>query len=724
MGAERLETTASSRGKVKILRAMNEKTKTDLSDHHPCEWEISGLKGLTYNVQFLPRLFAKATGKTDKKEIEASAKLIANWMVKDKYDVLCLQELFDPVATESMETELERLGYNKTNSVGGGAILGSSTSGGVRTFVRHDLKMEDKNGHIYQHKVDKIGRGDASTDKGIKYVKITKNGVHHHVFNTHAQASYNDPSHQHYVEVALAQQIELAQYIVDLKKNGDIKEGDNIVVCGDFNIPKNATGKDLDAVSKRGQLLFNRSQILLGPKYHIIEPSKPDAGEPSASFDPETNTYLAEAKETMRANLDLVFSVDAAQQDDNSALHPLIRDMQIELSLFVQNHVLGWGFCWLSEEERQLISTTSTAIDNFIEQYRKPFVPLIPTAYEPLLTFSQSLSEEEQINIESKLTLAILAHEIPVLCTKSPSDDDSTTNDAHSTPISRIQRCLNPDMLNKLHATDKKVMREAMKSLRNEETRDKMGSIETHVVKLLESIKNEPQINIESTVTIAMLERKFPNLCASSPIIRSLNPDSLNKLHPQDKTVMREAMACLRNELLNNSCLEFTDIEKYLDKMAYKIAVEHALHAFACQTEKLKGRMSHHNENAFHAASALCASLKNAVYDHFQINGTDSTAFENSCETAINKHMPELEGHCGIWWRETIASFLIAVGKALGFPSWEEKGKSILQSESLKTIGLFKQSASFMSPESRDREDMHTNTEGGPIGPSRPRQGY
>ena len=31
----------------------------DLSDHHPCEWEVDGLTGVTYNIQFLPRQICK-----------------------------------------------------------------------------------------------------------------------------------------------------------------------------------------------------------------------------------------------------------------------------------------------------------------------------------------------------------------------------------------------------------------------------------------------------------------------------------------------------------------------------------------------------------------------------------------------------------------------------------------------------------------------------------------
>lgn len=441
----------------------------DLSDHHPCEWKSDGLNGLTYNVQFLPKLIADTIGKNTSEHIHHSAHLIADWLTRPEaqYDVICLQELFDSSATKIIEAELAKKGYQATERLGG-AILGAPTSGGVRIFARKGIIIEDKGGHIYHHKVDYLRRGDAFVDKGLKHATINKNGQRYHVFNTHLQASYNDPSHQNYVEVALAQLLELKKYIAHQKATGMILDTDKIVLCGDFNIPLNATGNNLDEVSKRGDALFKRAEILLGSEFHRIQATS-TTEEPGCSFDPKTNTYLAAINETMSANLDLVFSVDTQKQPSaHPSLDKLVHHVQTELSLCVQNRVSGFRN-QLSEENQRLIYSTSMALDDFITRKNEH------DACNRLLKFSKLLPEHEQIKIEIALTGAILERDI-----QSPLK------------LNRILSCLNQCSDNLLNPEEKQCLRQAMQTLRTEKLIHHASIDVPDLERFIKKIKHKP----------------------------------------------------------------------------------------------------------------------------------------------------------------------------------------------------------------------------------------
>lgn len=397
-----------------VVRAVAEKfwTKTgkgphDYSDHHPCEWEVDDLKGVTYNVQFLPRLLGE-DGKKNKADVVAAAKGIAAWLSKDvRYDVMCLQEVFDDTAAQTLDTELAKQGYVVTKRLGG--TVSSATSGGVRIYVKQALEhLFDENGLVYQHKVDFVQGGDALVAKGIKHVQFMKGEKRYHVLNTHLQASYNDKkdmtqSRQHYVEVALAQLLELKAYIEAQKDNGVIFGNDVIVVCGDFNIPRDAKGEPekLDAVSKRGNALFERAKILLGPGFQLVDSTaEVPAGMPTSSFDPATNAYLQTSNEPMSAKLDLVFSVSAKPiASTHPALDIFVSELQLALCSAVQkiDGILTHQF---SNAEQKRIADASKALDGFIA---KPCVANV----KDLLAFSSTLPLKRRVEINAVLMDAI-----------------------------------------------------------------------------------------------------------------------------------------------------------------------------------------------------------------------------------------------------------------------------------------------------------------------------
>ena len=326
--------------------------------------------------------------------------------------------MFDSVASETLDKELAKQGYHATTRLGG-AYLGSPTSGGVRIYSRATI-VEDKQGYIYQHKVDYLQGADALVDKGIKHAIVSKDGQRFHVMNTHLQASYNDQSdavksRQHYVEVALAQLLELKAYVERQKKEGVILPEDKIILCGDFNIPQNPLGDTtkLDQVSLRGDALFNRATILLGPGFELIDAPEQTMGNlPMRSFEPATNTYLQSTQEPMSAKLDLVFSVSATPVPSLTPfLDALVCQVQLALSLKVQSQLKGLLTHQFTEADESLISNTSKALDSFI---KCPSVESI----NAILSFSKSLTLNERISINRLLMNALHEKNSPAMNNK------------------------------------------------------------------------------------------------------------------------------------------------------------------------------------------------------------------------------------------------------------------------------------------------------------------
>ena len=348
-------------------------TEFDLSDHHPCKWTIDSrtgqtLRGIQYNVQFLWKTVNDAPGKKDEKEIQACATLIANWLIAQNTDVICLQELFDSDAVRVIEKMLIDKGYISTARVGGKT---NEDSGGVRTFCKRDaaLLVEDLGAYIYQHKVDYLRRADALADKGIKHVKVTKGGQAYHVLNTHLQAFYEDPSHQHYIEVTQAQIIELRNYIRTQRILGIIKPGEKVVINGDLNIPFNATPNDTSK-EKREQW-FKRAAFLLGDEGVMFETPRD-----KFSFDPVNNTYLQgiSSEQNAKATLDLAFLFDAdkTEPEETFGLCEFVRQAQLQLSQLVRKSVFPPLYN-MGEENQRKITELSTAIDNLVKLMETPW---------------------------------------------------------------------------------------------------------------------------------------------------------------------------------------------------------------------------------------------------------------------------------------------------------------------------------------------------------------
>lgn len=363
----------------------------DLSDHHPCLWEAgpanNPLTGLQYNVQFLWKKVNDAPGKKNKKDIEKAADLIADWIIKQNRDVVCLQELFDADAARVIEKKLAEKNYVATTRLGG--IAGSEDSGGVRTFIKCDeanqynvhsaIIYDDLNGYIYHHKVDYLRRADALADKGIKHVTIKKGDQTYHVLNTHLQAFYEGSGHEHYIEVTQAQLVELREYIRQQRMLGTIKVNEIIIINGDFNIPFNADPGNTEEKKKR-EKWFQRAEFLLGEEGIIFQkmPDTASANNPRVSFDPDNNTYLKnnsrEKKSKATLDLTIEFAVDNVNQQTNHAefgVREFARQAQLRLSKLVQESAKPPSYT-ISKADQWRIQDLSNALDNVISFHHQP----------------------------------------------------------------------------------------------------------------------------------------------------------------------------------------------------------------------------------------------------------------------------------------------------------------------------------------------------------------
>ena len=385
----------------------------DFSDHHPVEWTVDGLKGVSYNLQLLPSILLHTKGKA-LKDIERLVPIIVDWLTRDGacYDVICLQEIYDTLAQQLIKKGLSEKGYESSKRLGGD-LLGNPTSGGVRVYVQAQWLMKDLGGHIFSHSVD-IARGmDAWVSKGLKHVTLNKRGQQYHVINVHTQSSYDDRSRENFVEVTLAQISALKKYIDRKKEKGVILPNHRLIVCGDFNIPQHGVRDGVDTVSLRGAPLYARAKLLLGPGTTPIEANMATSGALKLSYDPRNNSYLNHTKERIAANYDLVFSVDTARLlSDTPFFDGFLHNMQRELSLLV-HECTQWHNSKMSEESILLIRHASIALDYFIVFGKNKQARVQEGMLAPLFDVIDSRRREKQLSLKLEFMCALVERLMP-----------------------------------------------------------------------------------------------------------------------------------------------------------------------------------------------------------------------------------------------------------------------------------------------------------------------
>lgn len=349
---------------AKIVYAKDAQAK-DLSDHHPVLWEVNELRGMTYNVQFLPTITPSSALPSDKKtqaEIKLAATKIAEFIgqktATEKLDVICLQEVFDVNAEKAIIENLKHKGFVATKRLGG-SIVGS----GLITFCRRELRPNvELPNFLYTKKIDYLISADALSSKGVLHVQVTKDGKKYDVYNTHLQASHKG-SRLHYLEIALHQIIELRNFI---KKNTAVDS--QTVVCGDFNIPsivsKNNPECTKDDEVKYLENTYTRALALLGESFKPIDSTKEHKNECDYS--------------NACGTLDLVFAFDPTKKEVNEDFLNVLEEAQNILTAFVDKNMCMFsrhGIYQMSQHEANYIKNAANFIVDWIKEYSSKDLP-------------------------------------------------------------------------------------------------------------------------------------------------------------------------------------------------------------------------------------------------------------------------------------------------------------------------------------------------------------
>eukprot|EP00697_Spironema_sp_BW2_P014070 gnl/Spiro4/4409_TR2185_c0_g2_i1.p1 gnl/Spiro4/4409_TR2185_c0_g2~~gnl/Spiro4/4409_TR2185_c0_g2_i1.p1 ORF type:complete len:619 (-),score=189.37 gnl/Spiro4/4409_TR2185_c0_g2_i1:17-1846(-) len=185
---------------------------------------------LSYNIYELPDIAANTAQLCRSKLIPGA--------VGPYYDVVALQEVFNPKAKNNVPPLMKDLGYTVTVPVGdtpclndGMQLVGGCLNGGVQVFVHGTHEVQDEGEFHY----GKCAGHDCSAAKGVKYVKFRKggkkNGQVYHVFATHTQASYSDEDADG--PAVRAVQFKHFRRFIQSKK---IRSDEPVLLLGDMNV--------------------------------------------------------------------------------------------------------------------------------------------------------------------------------------------------------------------------------------------------------------------------------------------------------------------------------------------------------------------------------------------------------------------------------------------------------------------------------------------------------
>lgn len=326
----------------------------DLSDHYPVRTTFSEEKNditlLSYNLQFMHTLIGAEPGKSTKDDIINSAQTIAAYIHSTEADVCCVQELFDRSANQAMEIAMAEKGFRATDIMGGWPFF--ILNGGLRTFVKEGFADSFKTYQaVYRNKIDFFIGADAIINKGILQTRLAKDGRVIHIINTHLQANY--PEREHYAEIALAQCIELREFIERQLREGIIGPEDQVLLAGDFNI-----NKDRDPA--KTEFLYRKMAMILGNRCTILNYSNEGGGV--AFTRSKENTYLANKSGEKNENLDIIAVFNPREKINSHELQCC--QLQQKLADFVSSYANLWTL-W------KLPPVQSTQLKHFNQQFEK-----------------------------------------------------------------------------------------------------------------------------------------------------------------------------------------------------------------------------------------------------------------------------------------------------------------------------------------------------------------
>jgi endonuclease/exonuclease/phosphatase family metal-dependent hydrolase len=344
---------------VNIDAPKNSEGTHDLSDHYPIVVTTANLTLISYNVQLMPTSIIKIQGKYTPEELTKITGEIAEYFISKNADVCCMQELFDNTANSLLERAMLQKGYVATERLGNHFI--SQLNGGVRTFIKKELVGKLSTDEcIYKEKIDYFIGGDAIVRKGITQTSFTKNGVRHHVFNTHLQASYLERSH--YSEITLAQCVELIRFIDLQKARGFIHPNDQVIICGDLNIPQPPSDKSNES------FLSKKMRYILGPQYTTLELLvKPEGPQYTLS---SLNSYNKYIKDEFDVNLDVAIRYNPVTTEAeliDSELAEIYSEIQLALSYYVKNNATFLSRWLLSPGKKAQVASFNNQFQNLMQ---------------------------------------------------------------------------------------------------------------------------------------------------------------------------------------------------------------------------------------------------------------------------------------------------------------------------------------------------------------------
>lgn len=183
------------------------------------------IKLLTYNIKMLSDICEWVSGSNkDKKRVKDIVKYFLDQ--NEKYDIICLQEIFDEGIREYLKKKLKpKYKYIKAKCDDGDWFHDDSG-------LFFASKIRKTSPYMYEEFNSKTG-WDALSDKGIFGVKLNFNGKILYVFNTHLQADKKNS------KIRLKQIKQIKNFICKKIKTHTPRElipMTSIILVGDFNV--------------------------------------------------------------------------------------------------------------------------------------------------------------------------------------------------------------------------------------------------------------------------------------------------------------------------------------------------------------------------------------------------------------------------------------------------------------------------------------------------------
>jgi endonuclease/exonuclease/phosphatase family metal-dependent hydrolase len=251
---------------------------------------------LSYNIKMLPSLGLPflGRGERDRRRAERIARVLAG--TEPPYDVLCLQEVFDRGATNSLSGQLraefpyQRIRYPYDN------LLFPS---GLFMASRHPIEASHFQGFVRAQ----WPTADWFAHKGVLGIRVDLSArLPDHslwLFNTHLQSG-------HYRFVRQGQMRQLVEFMRHrlMKTPAEVLSRTGVMLMGDFNVV--AEYYEDGRIQPTGE--FTRMLEVLGRPRDLYRQAHPDG--PGFTWMPEDNDQIPSSNDPGNKRLDYVFAYD------------------------------------------------------------------------------------------------------------------------------------------------------------------------------------------------------------------------------------------------------------------------------------------------------------------------------------------------------------------------------------------------------------------------------